>query len=105
MTEQELYLSIRAQLDTRRLFYHHCTHPELCDGDPGFPDLVIAGPNGHLFAELKTAVGQPSPAQRAWGRMLNLGQHGRLVAPPYALIRPDTPYDAMLLDLARNPSV
>ena len=34
-------------------------------GHHGFPDLVIAGPRGHLFAELKIS-GKPSPAPQRW---------------------------------------
>lgn len=33
---------------------------------PGFPDLVIAGPGGLLFAELKTARGRVTTAQTTW---------------------------------------
>ena len=39
-------------------------------GDPGFPDLVIAGHGGILLRELKTWTGILSPAQRRWARML-----------------------------------
>ena len=35
-------------------------------GDPGWPDLVIAGPHGLLIRELKTAHGIWSPAQQKW---------------------------------------
>ncbi|HEV2256109.1 MAG TPA: VRR-NUC domain-containing protein [Streptosporangiaceae bacterium] len=32
----------------------------------GFPDLVLAGPGGVLFRELKTQRGQPTPEQQQW---------------------------------------
>jgi VRR-NUC domain len=32
----------------------------------GFPDLVLAGPGGHLFAELKTTNGRMTPDQTTW---------------------------------------
>lgn len=106
MTEAELQAAIIARLDRFRLFYHHCTHPELCQGDPGFPDLVIAGRSGHTFAELKSSHGQPSPAQRAWLGVLNTANIPRY---PRAgqLWRPGDLadgglVDAVLMDLARN---
>lgn len=36
----------------------------------GFPDLVIVGPGGILYREMKTDAKYPSPAQRAWGAKL-----------------------------------
>jgi hypothetical protein len=36
----------------------------------GFPDLVVVGPGGALFAELKCRDDTMSPDQRAWGSYL-----------------------------------
>ncbi len=42
---------------------------------PGWPDLMILGPRGLLFRELKSADGRPSRAQLAIGGILRqLGQ-------------------------------
>lgn len=42
---------------------------------PGFPDLVLAGMSGCLFAELKSAYGRLSPDQVSWKyRLLTSGQ-------------------------------
>lgn len=41
----------------------------------GWPDLVIVGPGGVLWAEVKTARGRLEPGQWAWGdRLLAAGQ-------------------------------
>lgn len=42
-------------------------------GDPGWPDLVIAGPAGTLIRELKRQVGRTSPDQVEWIRLLRAG--------------------------------
>lgn len=39
-------------------------------GTAGFPDIVIAGPRGVLFAELKMPDGETSAAQDWWGWMI-----------------------------------
>ena len=46
------------------LRYHHETDSR--KSRPGFPDLVIVGPHGVLFAELKTETGHVSAEQQAW---------------------------------------
>lgn len=48
----------------------------------GFPDLVLVGPGGILFAELKSANGRMSPDQRAWASDIGLaGGNHRLWRP------------------------
>jgi hypothetical protein len=42
--------------------------------DPGFPDLVLAGGRGVIFAELKTEHGEMSSAQLAWKWRLLAGR-------------------------------
>lgn len=34
--------------------------------EPGWPDLVLVGPNGILYRELKTKTGTVSPSQHYW---------------------------------------
>lgn len=36
------------------------------EGDPGFPDLVLARRGRIIFAELKSETGSLTPAQREW---------------------------------------
>jgi hypothetical protein len=68
--------------------------------EPGFPDLVIVGPGGVLFRELKSETGRVSPHQRAWIESLTAAgadagiwrpadQHeGRVAAQLHQLRRP-----------------
>ena len=37
----------------------------------GFPDLVISGPGGTIFAELKAQRGKITPDQQAWIDSIN----------------------------------
>ncbi len=60
------------------LLVHHCRPAAGRDGKwvtpiqghQGFCDLVIAGPGGVLFRELKNDITQPTPQQNRWIDML-----------------------------------
>ena len=46
---------------------HHDRRQDLSiAGDPGFPDLVLARKGRVIFAELKSAKGRLTDAQRSW---------------------------------------
>ena len=108
MTEGELQRLIRKLADKHSIYYHHCTHPELCDGDSGWPDTFLLGRGGFMFAELKSATGQLSPDQRRWAMAIN----GACALPgrpsPFRLIRPhdyeSSRAEQLILDLSRNPT-
>ena len=34
--------------------------------EPGFPDVVVVGPHGLLWRELKSSTGRLTPDQRVW---------------------------------------
>lgn len=38
----------------------------------GLPDLILVGPRGVLWRELKTATGKLRPAQQTWGTALGI---------------------------------
>lgn len=54
-----------------KLLWHHCGDSRHCQGSPGLPDLIIAGPLGVLFAEVKPGEhSRLSPGQTSWAYML-----------------------------------
>lgn len=74
MTEAQLQaavLELAALLGYRRAHFRPAitrsgkwaTH---MSGDPGFPDLCLAGRRRLIFAELKSSRGRPSPEQLMW---------------------------------------
>lgn len=68
----------------RPLMNRHGKWSTAMQGDPGFPDLVMARPPRLIFAELKSDKGKTSPAQDAWLAALR----GQIDAEVY-LWRPD----------------
>jgi hypothetical protein len=64
MTHAQFQREVIALCDARGLLVHY--EPDSRRGRAGFPDLVIAGLGGHLFAELKTPGDIVRPAQRRW---------------------------------------
>lgn len=74
MSEEDL---LRAVVDLAQFLgirVHHCRPSQRADGswetaimgDKGFPDLALAGKNGVLLRELKSAKGRTSTDQVAW---------------------------------------
>ena len=76
--------AVLAMARDRGLLVHHCPDSRRCTGQKGFPDLVIAGPGGILFAELKSEDGETSADQDLWGWTLSRGL-GRLA---HTILRP-----------------
>jgi hypothetical protein len=73
MSEIELQRDGMAAADLRGLLWHHCPRNVPCQGNRGFPDLVIAGPRGLLLTELKSATGETSPDQDLWAWTIQRG--------------------------------
>jgi len=72
MTEAQFQQKVTDLCDWLGLKWHHETDSR--KSKKGFPDLVIAGPGGVLFAELKSQKGRVSAAQRGW--LSTLGDAG-----------------------------
>lgn len=68
MSERELMQLVRDACRWLGLLTYHTRDSR--GGDPGFPDLVIAGPGGFMFRELKSADGRHSRAQLHWQHVL-----------------------------------
>lgn len=80
MTEKQLLAAVVELAGYLGIFVYH-THDSR-RSEPGFPDLVLAGTHGMLFAELKSADGRMSRAQLAWRwRLMKAGSTWRLWRP------------------------
>lgn len=71
MSEKQLDMAIRRLCHDLRLLVFHAWDAR--KSGAGFPDLVIAGPRGLLFAELKTMTGRLRPEQETWRDLLLQG--------------------------------
>lgn len=88
MTETELQREVQALCDELGLLWHHCRDSRACDGPRGLPDLIVAGPRGVLFAELKSEDGDRSADQDLWGWTLTRAAEGESRRMNYRLWRP-----------------
>jgi hypothetical protein len=81
LTELEgAYLSNVYRLCHReQVLFHHCLDSRKCSG-AGLPDVIIVGPNGCIFREIKVSpFDAPTSEQKAWLYMLQAaGQDARV---------------------------
>jgi len=64
LTEAELLQHVRDAARWLGLLEYHTRDSR--GSTPGFPDLVLAGPGGLIFRELKSETGRPTWEQREW---------------------------------------
>lgn len=72
MTEAEFTTKVIKECHRLGLLVFHSVDTRR-DIGKGFPDLVIAGPSGHLFVELKVPGGRMRPEQTDWAWKLRAG--------------------------------
>lgn len=62
--EEDLFEAVRELCKILRLLVYHTRDSR--GSYPGFPDLVIIGPGGMLYRELKSATGRLTKDQKIW---------------------------------------
>lgn len=70
MNESQFQQKVTDYCDWLRLRWYHVNDSR--KDKAGFPDLVIVGPSGVIFAELKSTSGKVSAAQNDWWRDLTI---------------------------------
>lgn len=83
LTEEQFQRQVTDLCDLLGLKWHHETDSRRSKA--GFPDLVIAGPYGVVFAELKTEKGRVSKGQQEWIDALDASQQSVYVWRPSQL--------------------
>jgi hypothetical protein len=68
--EEQLVNDIIEFADDIGLRWHRCPDSRRCRGHRGFPDLMLLGCHGVIFAEIKSRVGVLSPDQQTFKWML-----------------------------------
>ncbi len=69
--EADLLTGVLELCELLRLFVYH-SYDSITDRCPGLPDLIIVGPGGVLWRELKSARGGFRPGQPPWLLALHL---------------------------------
>ncbi len=92
MTERQLLDAVREACRWAGLLAYHTFNSRR--SEPGFPDLVIVGPAGVIFRELKAERGRLTADQRTWlDQLTEAGADA-------AVWRPDSWPDRVLSELA-----
>lgn len=66
MKHDEIVAEIQTRARDRGLLSHYCPDSRHCKGDPGFPDVLVAGLYGTVFLEVKTGRQGQTPDQIRW---------------------------------------
>ena len=66
MTEAEFTARVLLRARAVGVLAHHCPRSERCQGNRGFPDLVLLGEHGLALAENKSDDGDTTAEQDLW---------------------------------------
>ena len=72
-THDGMVREIIARASRHGVLAHYCRNSRTCDGSAGLPDLILAGPYGTVFIEVKAGYDVPVPARATWHHMLKAG--------------------------------
>lgn len=97
ISEADFQRQVTDLCDWLGLMWHHETDSR--KSKAGFPDLVICGPGGIVFFELKTQRGRVSSAQHQWIEALQRAGQKAYVARPGNLAG----IKRLLTELAKAP--
>lgn len=90
MTHDEVVAEIQARAKRLGILSHYCRNAKTCQGDRGLPDLVLVGPFGGCWVEVKMPGDKLDPGQVIWKHALFAA------AQTYYIVGPD--------DLTRSSS-
>lgn len=96
----DVVAEIIRRANARGCLVHYCGQAARCQGDKGQPDLVVAGPFGTAWIEVKMPGDQLKPAQTTWRHMLTAGGQEYHVVGPADLV--DGSVDWILRDIGRQ---
>lgn len=70
MTHDEVIKEVMKRAIRAGLLIHYCRSGQQCQGSKGMPDLIIVGPEGLLFREVKSEYDDTTADQDWWGYIL-----------------------------------
>jgi len=66
MYHNEIVAEIMSRASSRGLLTHYCRSSRYCTGNAGLPDVIVVGPHGAVWLEVKRYDDKLQPGQRTW---------------------------------------
>lgn len=70
MTHDQIVAEVMDRAAKRGVLCHYCRDGRRCEGRRGLPDILLAGPDGVVWLEVKTLGDTLSPDQTTWKHTL-----------------------------------